>query len=365
MRILVKGPNHATDLLLCLPALHALRRTLPKEDGYHIDLLIPRSLWDLLHRQDCCDRLLKDPVDSGKRGLALAAKYAAMLRSRRKYDAGLCFTRQFSILLGFYLAKVPKRFGYAQRDLKRLLTRSVAYSGPSGPYYRHTQSVGVAELAECVAEELAARKLVQTTQIRLKANPVYEKEINATLDERHIRDFYCIVPGSCHSSEPMRAWPLGRYIRIAEQLFREREQYTPVWLFTPDDAGLYRAFCRRCPIELIQNSLVIKPNSLNFGKLMAILGKAKFAVTNDVSARHIATGLETKVISVFGPTDLNRAVYSADLEQPVHVDVGCNRSFCPARTCQHKQICMQIVTADLVLNTIRRFVFSPEGATVI
>ena len=118
-RILIVRTDRMGDLILSLPAVHAIRQGLPQTE---ISLLVQSEIKPLLEGHPDVDRLLS--TNSGEdKGWREILRTAAWIR-RCSFDAILVLnpTRRFHV--ASFLAQIPMRIGY-RRKWGGLLTRSI------------------------------------------------------------------------------------------------------------------------------------------------------------------------------------------------------------------------------------------------
>ncbi len=356
-RIVVKTPNYAGDFLMCTPAWDAIRAIFPRDENYEIHLLTQDGLSDLAYGQRYCDRVVAPEWNPHTVSSRRVCREIAALGG---YDIAICFTRQIRFLRGLRKARVPLRFGYHKADpLRFWLTHGVESTGSKAPFIKSDKIDHYNSIAKAVGEEFGRAVEPSKQPSVLCINPDWKTEARSMLDGLGTGKYYAIAAGSSRW-EPNKRWPLQGYLSLVRKVFEREEDLTPVFLFGPDDKDLYSHYQQVFPQELSKRVLTVKPGTARWGHVLAILDSCAFLVSNDTGPLHAAVALGKKVISIFGPTDINRAVYSCDLEHPVSVDVGCNRPVCTMKRCPDKLVCMTAITPDAVASAIDEFVLSRQ-----
>ena len=115
-RLLVRGVNWLGDAVMTTPALLRLREALPHT---HITLLTPEKLEDLWREHPAVDEVLAVPADTKLWTLG------TLLRAGR-FDAALVLPNSPRSALEIWLARIPRRIGYARPWRSWLLTDAVA-----------------------------------------------------------------------------------------------------------------------------------------------------------------------------------------------------------------------------------------------
>ena len=114
-RILVRGVNWLGDAVMTTPALLRLREALPEA---HITLLTHEKLADLWHHHPAVDRVLT--FSSGEPIHSLARRLKT-----EKFETGLALPNSHRSALELWLARIPRRVGYAAPLRGWLLTEPV------------------------------------------------------------------------------------------------------------------------------------------------------------------------------------------------------------------------------------------------
>ncbi len=381
-KILVKLPNYIGDVLMSLPAIYAIRGLLPKEDGYQVDLLTEQKYADLLHgHAKRFDKIIAPDWDVHK---VSPWRVAQRIRAK-KYDVAISLTRQLRIIAGLRIARVPVRAGYWSLSSYLFYSRRYRFATPKDHESAATsgQAKYYLDLVCRTFETNVDISDIDPESRRLTVNDDYRKEAIKTVNDSIVVDgsrtdehknnpdfpkpFYIIVVGTSSSKHAsLKRWPLWNFIQVAKRLQSTKltSRPIPLFLFGPNDGDLYKDFKDRYLSKqadeqerLHGKAVVIQPVSTRVGHLMAIIEGCEFVLSNDTGPRHVATALGKKVVSVFGPTSVGRAVYSSYLEFPVWVNVGCNLADCKVRECRENRICMTAVTPGLVCEKIMEFVY--------
>src|SRR5207248_2879880 len=133
-RILLVRPDHLGDVLLATPVLAALKKHIPEA---HITFMVGPWSRGVVARNGDIDELLTCPFPGFQRAPQKPlAPYALLLRVARqlrrgKYDLAINLRPDFwwgAALL--YLARIPRRVGYAIAPGRQFLTHSVPFQAP-------------------------------------------------------------------------------------------------------------------------------------------------------------------------------------------------------------------------------------------
>lgn len=318
MKILAIQLRRIGDILLTTPAIAHLKRVFPKGK---IDFLCEPMGEQILRNNPAINQLfLYDKKKSLKEVLAVRA---------RGYDAVIDFmgNPRTAVLTAFSRARW--KVGYPHR------ARSIFYNFRlpvmDKPEYVPKRKIRLAQVwckevrqpePEMTSSDYRP-KLTLTQEEKDKANNWIRKE------KLEKTPFAVLVPVHRH---PIRQWPPEGFREVALSLVRQKKM--KVYLsWGPSE---------KKQVEAIQkgheNEIHLLPD-LNLRDAAAVFEKAKFVLTNDSGAMHLAVAVGTPTVTIYGPTrpiDWNPSLSEA--VQP-HQDIpltaadvaclGCHLGRCP------------------------------------
>ncbi len=285
-RILIVRPSALGDVARTVPALVSLRTAYPEA---RIDWLVAAPFADAVRHHPMLDGVVAFKRDrlgrfgwtpSGTReGLALRRA----LRDGR-YDAvydlqGLARSGLFTWLTG-----APRRVGYA----------NAREGGWLGYTHRHAVAPSL-HAVDRMLGLLEADGLAVERDLRL-----YVSDADAAWAAQHVAPPYaCVAPTAAWLC---KCWPLEDYTDIARRLLQRLPRV--VILATPSERGYVQPMIDTLLRELPPGDAhrLACPRT-SVGQMMALLARAVLLVCNDSAPLHLAGGLATPVVSVFGPTD--------------------------------------------------------------
>jgi ADP-heptose:LPS heptosyltransferase len=146
---------------------------------------------------------------------------------------------------------------------------------------------------------------------------------------------------------PTKCWAPDRFAAVADALTQRGCQV----VFTgslQDRNELDVIFQKlRHPILRLDGKLDLKG-------LVALLQRARVAVTTDTGPMHMAAAVGTPVIAIFGPTAPNRTGPYGDKHRVIRAGVACSPCF--SRTCQNsvdeEMACMKRIRAMEVIEAV-------------
>jgi ADP-heptose:LPS heptosyltransferase len=147
-----------------------------------------------------------------------------------------------------------------------------------------------------------------------------------------------------------KCWPLGSYMRLMEELHREAGVSFVVILGPAEDSGEYETL-EKFVAEKGMRVKIIRDMSVS--GIARVLKKAAFFIGNDSGVAHLASAVGTPSLVIFGPTD-------HEVWKPAGVNVGIVRSGYPCSPCGEEACrrctgigCLEALTVEKVLEEFR------------
>ncbi len=326
----MRAPTWIGDAVMATPALRALRAAWPRAE---VVLEGRAEVGALLRGLASFDRFLADPGRGPRATLARARALRA-----GGYDLAVLLPDSPRSALAPFLARVPRRVGYARDPLRRaLLTEAIAAPLAHGRriavpmterYLRITRSLGCSDRGD---------------RLELAVDPAAESDLAQELERRGVRAaerLLVVTPGSAFG--PAKRWPAGHFAAAAELLAR-RMDLLPVLAPAAAEAGLARAIAGAMGVRAI--ALVDPAPDLE--RLKALVARAALVLTNDSGPRQVAVALGRPVVVVMGPSDPQNSAQHLEGQRVLREPVAC--SPCGRRTCPIDHRCMTRLRPERVL----------------
>ena len=290
-KILLIRPSALGDVARTVPCLVTLRRAYPNA---HIDWLVDARFADAVKAHPMLDAVV--PFDRKDKRAALAL----MRRLRRgRYDLVIDLQGLARSGLFAWSTRASARVGYANaRELGWLGVNHRYDIDPS----RHA--------ADRMLALLEAHGLPRHDDLQLHvpedAQPFARDYVAQTnVLRRDVLDlppidgpYVCIAPTAQWGC---KCWPIDRYIEITRRLLAENRAGLIMVLSAPNETDRIRAaFESLLPAELQDR---ISTPSTTVGQMMSGIEHAALLIGNDSAPLHLAVGLGTPTVSLFGPTD--------------------------------------------------------------
>jgi ADP-heptose:LPS heptosyltransferase len=302
-RILLIRPDHLGDLVLTTPILHALKQHVP---GAQITMMIGPWSGEIVARHPAIDHIQTFPFPGFQRApqkplapYILLVTVAKLLR-RGQYDLAINLRPDFwwgAALI--YLARIPRRIGYALEPGKPFLTKALPLHSPEHATVSNLRLVSAAlkELGHSPLEEPYSPE-----QYPLQFIPTEEEKswVTKRLSSEGIdadTPFVAIHPGT---GAAVKLWRTEAWARCADALTQSALWSVPVRILLTGSRN------ERPMLEEIAGKMTVPAiivTDATVGQLAALLGRAQMVLAVDNGPAHIAVAQGTPTVELFGPTD--------------------------------------------------------------
>jgi heptosyltransferase II len=337
--ILVRATNWIGDAVMSLPALRALRERFPQS---RITILAMPWVADLYGREPFCDELIPWTAPRGWRGAR--AKFAAGRALRqRKFDGAIILPNSFDSALPAWLARIPRRIGFARDARSLLLTDAIPRirPGDTPPHqsFHYLELLRRARLIERLPAELV---------IRLDGAPAARAAGAARFNSMHWNKPIGLSPGAAFGGA--KRWLPERFAATAAQLAREWQ--TGVALFgSRDERPLCAEIAGRMPGIATHNFA----GETTLREFIDLAAACRLFLTNDSGSMHVASALGVPTAAVFGSTDHIATGPTGPHARVIREPIACTPCF--ARECPLGHLnCMKLVTVERVAREARELV---------
>lgn len=317
LRILIVKLSSFGDVLHALPTLEALRAAFPTA---HLTWLVEATYAPLLQSHPALDEVwpaprLRPGVIFRGANPGLLARLVRRLRSSQ-FDLVIDLQGLLKSAVWVALARSRRKIGYdrTREGSYRVLTERVA------PFDREAHAV------------LRYLNLAHHLGAPVKP-PRFRLGLGAEIDVSHLLPnearggLVVLHPGA---RWPSKLWPAAAWAQLGDWLSQEHALRVAI-TGSAADHRLAEDILRqmRAPALSLAGRTTLP-------ELAAVLRRARFAVTTDTGAMHLAAALETPVAALFGPTAPWRTGPFGEGHQIVRLGLGCSPCFqrrCPNPRC--------------------------------
>lgn len=330
-KILVFNVNWIGDVIFSAPIFNALSKKYP---GAEIVCLAVPRVQSILKMIPGIDRIMVYDEERKHRFLLGKIKLVLQLR-REKFDIAFVIHGSLTRALLIFLSGIPHRIGYATKRRRFFLTQVVEPS--SKILHRSDYYLRIVESFSINVRDRQCRLVVDPEDIRWAENYLQENNIKQN-------DFFVVLnPGGNWS---LKRWPKESFAKLAQQLISRFQAKVGI-CGSLADVEISRYMKKVC-----QDHIYCLFGKTTLGQLAAVFQKASLVISADSGPMHIASGVGTKVIALFGPTHpevTGPRGQSSDII--LRYEVGCNKDPCYHLKCQDN-ICMKSINIKDVLQVI-------------
>lgn len=335
-RILIVRTDRIGDVLLSTPVIKALRDEYPHA---YIAMMVAPGVKDIVDGNPYLDEVIIYDKDGKHKSWFRSIKFTLRLRKKR-FDLAIILHPTNRVHLITYFCGIPERVGY-DRKLGFLLTQRL----------KHTKQLGIKHELEYNLDLLS--QLGIESKDKQLFMPIKKES------EEWLEDFFRVhnlqAPDrllAVHpaASCPSKIWPNERFAEVADRLI-EKFGFKVLVVAGPRDLTLAQNL-----IQHMHHAAINLAGKTSVSQLASVLKRCQLFISNDSGPVHIACGVGTPVISIFGR---NQKGLSPKRWGPLgkrcevlHKEVGCIE--CLAHNCVKEFACLKAITVDDVLKAADR-----------
>jgi len=332
MKIVVRGTNWVGDAVMQIPALRELRRIFPSAE---IALYTRSWAKGIYEGADFINEIIT--FEKGESKIKDAFTQAKIFR-QRNFDLGVLFPNSFESAVVAKLARIPRRFGYANEGRSFLLTNPIEI--PEWKNRRH-EAFHYLNLVAEIEKEFFGAATVSSDELRIDLEVSDERKIAArNFLEANGVDLSgkTIALGVGSTNSRAKRWQAESYAKLNDKLQTELGANV-VLVGAADELDVSeRVFV------MSERKPTILTGKTDLAEATAILSVIDLFVSNDMGLAHIAPAVGTKTLVIFGPTD-ERTTHPIGAKI-IRRNVEC--SPCMLRDCPIDHRCMTRISADEV-----------------
>jgi ADP-heptose:LPS heptosyltransferase len=279
--ILIIQLRRIGDVLLCTPAIKALRARFPKS---HIAFLVERESADILTLNSYLDEVIVLNRQSYRNPLYSLRKIWQI--RKRGFDLVIDFLGNPRTAYISFLSGASRRIGYDVPGRK--LYYNLLLRDDRRPKYSAVQKLEALKMVGINATDPRLDFSI-SDEARLFSRKFFQQ---AGVDRGKL-----IISISPTSRRHFRRWHVARFARLADWL-TSRFQATVILVWGPGEKGVVEE------VEgLMKQKPVISPETGSLFQLGAILENCDLHVGNDNGTKHIAVAMGKPTITIYGPQD--------------------------------------------------------------
>jgi lipopolysaccharide heptosyltransferase I len=330
MRILIVKLGSIGDIVHTLPALAAMRRSIPDAE---ISWIVERRSSEILRDNPLLDRLIEVDTKALRRGLMSGETLRAPRQQLRllrasAFDLALDFQGLLKSSLAARLSRANRVYGFARDALREPASRFLVHETVPIPPGLHV----IRKNLELVRTALGISVPENPEDFEFPIALNQEQQSEADLVARGTEGRYAIMNPA--GGWPTKLWSAAKFGVLADQLW-DRFQIHSLVTYGPGEVGLAEQALAASVSGKVQ------PVRLSLKGFLALAKKAAVYVGGDTGPTHLAVAAGTPIVGLFGPTEWwrNGSPRTEDICVE-RTDIEC-RVDCHRRSCS-KWICMDI-----------------------
>ena len=345
MRILIVKLGSIGDIVHTLPALAAIRRSLPQSE---ISWVVERRSSEILRDNPLLDRLIEVDTKVLRRGLMSGETLRAPRQQLRRlrastFDVALDFQGLLKSASIARLSGARRIFGFSREGLREPASRLLLSKTISIPKPIHVIRKNLALAGSALNIEVPKNGGDLEFPIRISS----EHETESELLTNGVGDYAILNPGG---GWPTKLWSPERFGGLADELWR-RHGLESLVFYGPREEELAQRVVHASHSGHLR---MVSPSLKGF---YALAKRAQIYIGGDTGPTHIAVAAGTPVVGLFGPTEWWRNGSPREADICVErLDIDC-RVDCHRRACGN-WICMDIEVERVLHAVTERLVRS-------
>ncbi len=285
-RVLVFHTAFIGDVVLMFPLLQTLRQQRP---GGTISVVTVPAVAELVRKHPAVDDVIpydKRGVHRGWRGMHGLVR----LLQKRQFTLALVPHRSIRSALIVRMARIPRRIGFSSSAGARLFTERVPYRSSDHEIDRDLS------LLQPVLGSIPSRVLpvIAIHEEDAQAAAVLLETADRTIPGFSRKPLIALAPGSVWLT---KRWPMEAYAELGCTLMREG--FSVVLIGGDRDVKLCDSIADASGRSA---GLFNAAGMTSLAVSAALLHRCRLLVSNDSAPGHIAMGVDTPVLALFGPT---------------------------------------------------------------
>lgn len=339
-RILIRVPNWLGDTLMSTAAVTAVKKMFPQAS---LTILAKSVFEDFWKNYPGVDEVLT--LGKGWSGFWATREKIKM----RDFDAALILPTSFSSAFLVFAAGIPERIGWGGEGREFLLTRVVSQESPRKKHL-------VFEYLELVRWGLDQPLKGPTVQLTCPVDAESQRGLKKVWSDTGVPvkgSYIALAPGATYG--PAKRWPLPYWKELIGRLLKERKESLLLLGGLEEEAYLRPLLEGWAPKEAKRLHLLAGRTSPSI--LGAMLERCRLLITNDTGPMHVAAGVGTPTVALFGSTSPTWTRPFGEGHEVIYKHLECSPCF--QRTCPIGYKCLRAISVDEVQAAIQKKLAKP------
>jgi ADP-heptose:LPS heptosyltransferase len=145
-----------------------------------------------------------------------------------------------------------------------------------------------------------------------------------------------------------KRWPVEYFLHVADRLARELSLRVVLIGVDPKDISniIFMKRSKAKPVTAVGKTSV--------GQLTALVEKSSLVVSGDSAPIHIAAGVQTPFVGLFGPTSEKRHMAPVKIGKAIFAQTRCRP--CYKSVCKKGYLCMHEIDPDIVFDNCKKLI---------
>lgn len=334
-RILAVRCAYIGDIIMTLPALHALKTLYPQAKLY---LLTSTSASHLLAAHPDIDSFIPyDPPWFYKIAVKKAIKdFFTMREQIRKLQPDLAIDFRADIRnIAFIIAQSRSlhRMSYSSGGGWRLLTHPIVWHRVSHKIEFHLDLLRGAGIP------------ASSSDPRIYLNERDYEESHKLLQETGVQGEAPLIVIHPGSRVPTKRWGIQNFAVVAQHL--EAQGARIIVAGSPEEHLISQPIVQAC------QRAISTLGKISIRGFAAMVAQSKLLIGNDSAPIHIAAAVGTPTVSIFGPSKPWETAPRGEMHRSVFVPIECRNS-CDENSCSSEsRYCLDAVLPEMVISAAR------------
>lgn len=312
------------DLVLTTPLLRVLKNNYPQS---HISILVNKNYQEILKGNPNLAEIIPLDKKGEHRSFSGMKKLIGQIREK-KLDLIINLTSSGRNILITFLSGAKKKVSYSfflkkHSDQGHKVETHLNLLKPLqlDTYQHQGLEVYPDQQAEGFAEKFLMENQLLSSDLIIGLNP--------------------------GASWPNKKWPQENWAVLADRLAEDLGAKV-IFFGGPEDQGLVEE------ILILMNTVpVIAAGKTNLMQLAALIKQCKLFITGDTGPMHIAVGVKTSIIALFGPS--SEVIYGPYGQgyTSIYQDLACRP--CNENKLCSKHDCMKLLSTDTVISKVNNY----------
>ncbi|MDL1959231.1 MAG: lipopolysaccharide heptosyltransferase II [Deltaproteobacteria bacterium] len=280
------------------PAVTALRKNYPKA---HISILARHWVEPIFSGNPAVDEVISCG-SKGRNSTILEKLVLAKYLENKKFDLALLFPNSFESALIAWLARIPRRVGYAT-DARRLIL-TLPISVPEDRRNRHEIFYYLNLVDHISRLRFNTRSKnegvhKERTELFLEVPSQGESGARQILTQMGLDQGVLLIgfnPGAAYG--PAKCWPVERFVSLGKALVERFKDCHILVLGTNKEASVAEEICG--PLSKRGHNLA---GRTSLAEAMGLISRLDLLVTNDSGLMHVGAALGVPLVAIFGSTN--------------------------------------------------------------